>query len=248
MRDERRLRRAGAFISTTLPTWASLKCPRLPAPPLGSEVSNGSSRRSSSPSSSSRSPRARRPPTWPPPSACWAARWRARARTRAPTWWTSAAAASCSRYRAGRRAHARHRVEKLYTSATALLRYGPDGRLTTTVLADELPDETGTIAGNIVLRGGGDPTFGASRGDRARREARQRRADADRGPRDRRRVRLRRLPRPAVLALPDAPATSARSARSPTTTAARASRARTSRPARRASRPRRSRRRSSGAA
>ncbi len=51
-------------------------------------------------------------------------------------------------------------VEKLYTSATALLRHGPDARLTTTVLADELPDETGTIAGDIVLRGGGDPTFG----------------------------------------------------------------------------------------
>ncbi len=51
-------------------------------------------------------------------------------------------------------------VEKLYTSAAALLRHGPDARLTTTVLADELPDETGTIDGNIALRGGGDPTFG----------------------------------------------------------------------------------------
>jgi len=50
-------------------------------------------------------------------------------------------------------------VNKLYTAAGALLRYGADGRLTTTVLSDGLPDETGTIAGNIVLRGGGDPTF-----------------------------------------------------------------------------------------
>src|SRR3954469_6168102 len=50
-------------------------------------------------------------------------------------------------------------VNKLYTSATALLRYGADGRLTTTVLSNGLPDETGTIDGNLVLRGGGDPTF-----------------------------------------------------------------------------------------
>jgi serine-type D-Ala-D-Ala carboxypeptidase/endopeptidase (penicillin-binding protein 4) len=50
-------------------------------------------------------------------------------------------------------------VNKLYTSATALLRYGADGRLTTTVLSSGLPDETGTINGNVVLRGGGDPTF-----------------------------------------------------------------------------------------
>src|SRR3954451_461807 len=50
-------------------------------------------------------------------------------------------------------------VNKLYTSATALLRYGADGRLTTTVLSNTLPDETGTIDGNVALRGGGDPTF-----------------------------------------------------------------------------------------
>ena len=53
-------------------------------------------------------------------------------------------------------------VEKLYTSATALLRYGADGRFTTSVLADALPDETGTIAGDIVLRGAGDPMFGTA--------------------------------------------------------------------------------------
>jgi serine-type D-Ala-D-Ala carboxypeptidase/endopeptidase (penicillin-binding protein 4) len=51
-------------------------------------------------------------------------------------------------------------VEKLYTSAAALLNHGAEGRLTTSVLAESLPDETGTIAGDIVLRGGGDPTFG----------------------------------------------------------------------------------------
>jgi D-alanyl-D-alanine carboxypeptidase/D-alanyl-D-alanine-endopeptidase (penicillin-binding protein 4) len=53
-------------------------------------------------------------------------------------------------------------VEKLYTSATALLNYGPEGHLTTQVLASSLPDDTGTIIGDIVLRGGGDPTFGTS--------------------------------------------------------------------------------------
>jgi D-alanyl-D-alanine carboxypeptidase/D-alanyl-D-alanine-endopeptidase (penicillin-binding protein 4) len=53
-------------------------------------------------------------------------------------------------------------VEKLYTSATAMLLHGPEGRLTTSVLATDLPDARGTITGDIVLRGGGDPTFGAS--------------------------------------------------------------------------------------
>ncbi len=60
-------------------------------------------------------------------------------------------------------------VEKLYTSASALLLYGADGHLTTSVLADRLPDKTGTIAGDVALRGGGDPTFGtASAADLAR--------------------------------------------------------------------------------
>jgi D-alanyl-D-alanine carboxypeptidase/D-alanyl-D-alanine-endopeptidase (penicillin-binding protein 4) len=53
-------------------------------------------------------------------------------------------------------------VNKLYTTAGALLRYGADGRLTTSVLSAGLPDETGTINGNVVLRGGGDPTFNAA--------------------------------------------------------------------------------------
>ena len=53
-------------------------------------------------------------------------------------------------------------VEKLYTSATALLLYGPEGHLTTSVLADALPDDTGTVAGDIVLKGAGDPTFGSA--------------------------------------------------------------------------------------
>ena len=53
-------------------------------------------------------------------------------------------------------------VNKLYTSATALLRYGADGHLTTSVLSNGLPDETGTITGNVVIRGGGDPTFNSA--------------------------------------------------------------------------------------
>jgi D-alanyl-D-alanine carboxypeptidase/D-alanyl-D-alanine-endopeptidase (penicillin-binding protein 4) len=53
-------------------------------------------------------------------------------------------------------------VEKLYTSSTALLLYGAQGHLTTSVLASAPPDATGLIRGNLVLRGGGDPTFDQS--------------------------------------------------------------------------------------
>src|SRR4051812_48424261 len=53
-------------------------------------------------------------------------------------------------------------VEKLYTSASALLLYGAQGHLSTRVLARTLPDEFGTITGDVVLRGGGDPTFGTA--------------------------------------------------------------------------------------
>jgi D-alanyl-D-alanine carboxypeptidase/D-alanyl-D-alanine-endopeptidase (penicillin-binding protein 4) len=53
-------------------------------------------------------------------------------------------------------------VEKLYTSSAALLRYGADGRLSTTVLAEGVPTEAGELAGDLVLRGGGDPTFDAA--------------------------------------------------------------------------------------
>jgi D-alanyl-D-alanine carboxypeptidase/D-alanyl-D-alanine-endopeptidase (penicillin-binding protein 4) len=51
-------------------------------------------------------------------------------------------------------------VEKLYTTATVLRRLGADGRLVTHVSADLVPDATGTVLGNLYLRGGGDPTFG----------------------------------------------------------------------------------------
>jgi D-alanyl-D-alanine carboxypeptidase/D-alanyl-D-alanine-endopeptidase (penicillin-binding protein 4) len=51
-------------------------------------------------------------------------------------------------------------VEKLYTTSTALLRLGPEETLTTTVLGETAIAEDGTLAGNLYLRGGGDPTFG----------------------------------------------------------------------------------------
>jgi D-alanyl-D-alanine carboxypeptidase/D-alanyl-D-alanine-endopeptidase (penicillin-binding protein 4) len=50
-------------------------------------------------------------------------------------------------------------VEKLYTTATALRRLGADARLATSVSATVLPDAVGTVAGDLFLRGGGDPTF-----------------------------------------------------------------------------------------
>ena len=146
-----------------------------------------------------------------------------------------------------RRAHARVGREALHLRRPRCCSYGAEGRLTTSVLADALPDETGTIAGDVVLRGGGDPTFGTAAAASlaaqiadaglTRIEGRvigdESAFDAFRGP-----------PSSATAS----PARSARSPRSPSTTAAPASAARTSRPARRASPPRSSRRRSSSAA
>jgi D-alanyl-D-alanine carboxypeptidase/D-alanyl-D-alanine-endopeptidase (penicillin-binding protein 4) len=53
-------------------------------------------------------------------------------------------------------------VNKLYTTSTALQRFGPDATLQTRVLADAAPDADGVIAGNLYLRGGGDPYFGTT--------------------------------------------------------------------------------------
>ena len=58
-------------------------------------------------------------------------------------------------------------VEKLYTTSTALLRYGAGGTLTTTVLGSGYEDSRGVWHGTLYLRGGGDPTFGWSAFDRA---------------------------------------------------------------------------------
>jgi D-alanyl-D-alanine carboxypeptidase/D-alanyl-D-alanine-endopeptidase (penicillin-binding protein 4) len=53
-------------------------------------------------------------------------------------------------------------VEKLYTGATALLRFGADGTLDTRVLGDGTLDDAGTWHGDLFLRGAGDPTFGSA--------------------------------------------------------------------------------------
>ena len=58
-------------------------------------------------------------------------------------------------------------VEKLYTTTTALLRYGPQARLRTDVYGVGSLSSTGVWDGTIYLRGGGDPTFGSASFDRA---------------------------------------------------------------------------------
>ncbi len=57
-------------------------------------------------------------------------------------------------------------VEKLYTTTTALKRFGPNATLTTSVLGSG-SQSGGTFTGTLYLRGGGDPTFGSSAFDSA---------------------------------------------------------------------------------
>ena len=57
-------------------------------------------------------------------------------------------------------------VEKLYTTTTALARFGDNGRLTTTILGDG-HQHGATFDGTLYLRGGGDPTFGSAGFDSA---------------------------------------------------------------------------------
>jgi serine-type D-Ala-D-Ala carboxypeptidase/endopeptidase (penicillin-binding protein 4) len=58
-------------------------------------------------------------------------------------------------------------VEKIYTTSTALLRFGPTATLSTTVLGAGTLDAHGTWHGNLYLKGGGDPTFGSTSFDAA---------------------------------------------------------------------------------
>jgi D-alanyl-D-alanine carboxypeptidase/D-alanyl-D-alanine-endopeptidase (penicillin-binding protein 4) len=51
-------------------------------------------------------------------------------------------------------------VEKLYTTAAALMRFGPDGALSTSVAGRGFLDPDGVWRGDLYLRGGGDPTLG----------------------------------------------------------------------------------------
>lgn len=48
---------------------------------------------------------------------------------------------------------------KLYTTATALMRLGPDYRYETRITAATAPDSSGRIAGDLYFVGGGDPTL-----------------------------------------------------------------------------------------
>ena len=50
---------------------------------------------------------------------------------------------------------------KLCTTALALMRLGPNHRFKTVVTADRAPDMDGTVAGDLVLVGGGDPSLSA---------------------------------------------------------------------------------------
>jgi D-alanyl-D-alanine carboxypeptidase/D-alanyl-D-alanine-endopeptidase (penicillin-binding protein 4) len=52
-------------------------------------------------------------------------------------------------------------VEKLYPTSTALLRYGPQARLRTTVYGVGSQTSRGTWSGTVYVKGGGDPTFGS---------------------------------------------------------------------------------------
>ena len=53
-------------------------------------------------------------------------------------------------------------VEKLYTTSTALLRFGANTSLTTSVLGKGTLAAGGRWSGTLYLKGGGDPTFGSA--------------------------------------------------------------------------------------
>jgi serine-type D-Ala-D-Ala carboxypeptidase/endopeptidase (penicillin-binding protein 4) len=50
---------------------------------------------------------------------------------------------------------------KLYTTATALSRFGPRFRIATRLLSDGSVDRAGVLHGDLYLQGGGDPTLGS---------------------------------------------------------------------------------------
>ena len=95
-------------------------------------------------------------------------------------------------------------VEKLYTTSTALSLYGVEGHLATQALGDVGVDPGGVLIGNLYLRGGGDPNFGARQAaELADRLVLDRGLREDHRAGDRRRIRLRLAARAAVRGLPD---------------------------------------------
>jgi D-alanyl-D-alanine carboxypeptidase/D-alanyl-D-alanine-endopeptidase (penicillin-binding protein 4) len=58
-------------------------------------------------------------------------------------------------------------VEKLYTTTTALLTFGPTATLSTTLLGSGSLSANGTWNGTLYLRGSGDPSFGSAGFDRS---------------------------------------------------------------------------------
>jgi D-alanyl-D-alanine carboxypeptidase/D-alanyl-D-alanine-endopeptidase (penicillin-binding protein 4) len=50
---------------------------------------------------------------------------------------------------------------KLFTTATALTRFGPEARISTRVFAEGRIDDSGVLHGSLYLKGGGDPTLGS---------------------------------------------------------------------------------------
>ena len=110
-----------------------------------------------------RSPRARRPPRPTPPCARRSAvsSRRAGSRSGALRRRPRPPARCCSPARRPRATPAS--VEKLYTTATALLRFGPERHACAPRCSAAGPlDAAGTWRGNLYLRGGGDPTFGSA--------------------------------------------------------------------------------------
>jgi D-alanyl-D-alanine carboxypeptidase/D-alanyl-D-alanine-endopeptidase (penicillin-binding protein 4) len=51
---------------------------------------------------------------------------------------------------------------KIYTVAAALDRLTPDFRFKTSAYVPAMPDATGTVRGDLIIYGRGDPTFAAS--------------------------------------------------------------------------------------
>jgi D-alanyl-D-alanine carboxypeptidase/D-alanyl-D-alanine-endopeptidase (penicillin-binding protein 4) len=49
---------------------------------------------------------------------------------------------------------------KLFTTSTALARFGPSARIATRVMSDGTLDESGVLRGSLYLKGGGDPALG----------------------------------------------------------------------------------------